>query len=167
MEMGQSVLLLVAGASMLVALLLAFVPIMPGAVLVWGVGIAFGFLEGWQRITVASGIVMSLLMLVAVTSDFWLPLLGAKTGGMTCLGAVGGLVGGILGTFFIPIPVVGTLLGSVVGTLAVEFVRFRHVRKALQAGQTAAKMFVLGYVIEVAASAAIAITFFISLLTSR
>jgi uncharacterized protein YqgC (DUF456 family) len=165
-EMGQSILLLVAGASMLIALVLAFVPMMPGALLVWGVGIAFGFVEGWQRVTVASGIVMSLLMVVAVSSDFWLPLMGVKTGGLTCLGAVGGLVGGLFGTIFIPIPVVGTLLGSVIGTLAVELIRFRQLHKALQAGQTAAKMFALGYVIEVGASAAIAATFFISLLTS-
>lgn len=165
-ELGNSLLMIVAVVAMLVALALSLIPIMPGTVLVWGVGIVFGFIEGWHRITPLSGIVMTILLVISVSSDFWLAGLGVKTGGMTCLGSIGGFVGGFLGTFLIPLPIAGTLIGSVLGTLVIELIRFRHLRKALQAGQTAAKMFALGYALELTASFGIAITFFISLLTS-
>ncbi len=166
MDITQPLQLAVATIGMVAALILSFIPVLPGPVLVWAVAIIFGISEGFHRITPVAGIVMTLIMIAAVGSDLWLPLLGVKTGGVTCLGAVGSFIGGAIGTFLIPIPLLGTLIGCVIGALLFELMRYRELRKALQAGQSAAKMFILGYVLEVAASVGIFIVYLISVATS-
>jgi hypothetical protein len=163
MSFADSLLLATASVMMVVALALAFVPLLPGAVLVWAVALIYGLLNGFTLVTPGALVVITALMIIGSTCDLWLPLLGVQTGGMSCLGALGSLIGGFLATFLIPIPVVGTLVGAVVGALLAELARFRELRKALQAGQSAAKMFVLSYIVELAASIAIAAVFFISL----
>jgi uncharacterized protein YqgC (DUF456 family) len=151
---------------MVAALILAFIPVLPGPVLLWGVAVIFAVSEGFHRISLAAGVTMTLFMVAGVGSDLWLPALGMKTGGITCLGAVGSFIGGALGTFFIPIPLLGTLIGCIVGALLFELLRYRELRKALQAGQSAAKMFVLGYIVNLIASIAIFATYLVSILTT-
>jgi uncharacterized protein YqgC (DUF456 family) len=166
MDLTQPIQLTAATIGMVAALVLAFIPALPGPVLVWGVAIIFGVAESFHRVTPLAGIVMTVLMIAGVASDLWLPLFGIKTGGISCLGAVGSLAGGMIGTFLIPIPLIGTLIGCVVGALLLEMLRFRQPGKALQAGQSAAKMFILGYIVELAASIAIFVVYILSVLST-
>lgn len=164
--MAESLSLLLVSILMLVAFILSFIPILPGPIIPWLVGIVFGFLNGWDRLTPAAGIVMTLLMLVGATADYWRPLLGAKAGGMTCRASIGSMIGGIAGTFLIPIPLLGTLIGCVVGALIIELLQFGDLNKALQAGRGALKLFVVGYILNIAISFAIFLTYLISVLTT-
>lgn len=148
---------------MLGALIVSFIPILPGTMIVWIAAMAFGLLTQWMRFTPVAAIVATALMIFSVSSDFWLPALGVKTGGLTCLGAIGSLVGGFVGTFFIPLPICGTLIGAVVGALAVELIHFRNLGKAVQAGQSTAKLFIIGYIIESASSIAVFGVYLVSL----
>jgi hypothetical protein len=166
-EIAPTLLLILTTLLMLVAVGLAFIPILPGPLLPWAVGVAFGFLDGWQRLTPAAGIIMTALMLVGVTADYWRPLLGGQAGGLTCLASIGSFVGGIIGTLVIPIPILGTLIGCVVGALVVELVKFGDIQKALQAGRGALKLFVLGYVLNIVFSVGIFVVYIVSLLTTR
>lgn len=147
---------------MIGTLVLSFIPVLPGNVLVWGAAIGFGIANQWQRFTPTAGVVATILMIIGATSDFWLPFLGMKTGGLTCLSAIGSLIGGLVGTFLIPLPICGTLIGAVGGALLVELVQFRNLRRAMEAGQTTAKMFVVGYALEVAISIAIFVVYVVS-----
>ena len=151
---------------MVAALVVSFVPVLPGTVIVWIAAMAFGLITQWTRFTPAAGIAATAIMIFSVSSDFWLPALGVKTGGLTCLGAIGSLIGGLIGTFLIPLPICGTLIGAVVGALVVEMIHFRNMRKALQAGQSAATMFVLGYILECASSIAVFVVYAVSLATT-
>lgn len=148
---------------LLIAFVLSFIPIMPGTMLVWGVAIVTALLDGFTRITPLAAIVFTIIMIIGVTSDLWLPILGVKTSGLTCLGAVGSLVGGLVGTFLIPLPILGTLIGTVAGALIIEFIGFREARKALRAGQVALKLFIVGYILEIVTSAAIVIIVLVSI----
>ncbi len=69
MEIPQFGLLIISFLLMLVTLVLAFVPILPGPLMPWAVGIVYGVLTGWQRITPLAAIIMTVLMLVGVTAD--------------------------------------------------------------------------------------------------
>lgn len=166
MDIAQSLLIALTTIVMVIALVLSFIPMLPGPMLVWGVVIIFGVLNGFQRLTPAAAVAASVLMIAGVTSDLWLSIFGVKTGGLTCLASIGSLIGGLVATFIIPIPIVNTLLGCVAGALLTELIRFREIRKALQAGQSAATMFVVSYIVEVAMSAAIFVVYVVSLLTT-
>jgi uncharacterized protein len=166
MQLAPTLLLALATILMLVTIGLSFIPILPGPLLPWAVGIVYGALTGWQRLTPAAAVVMTVLMLVGVTADWWRPLLGAKTTGMGCKTSLGSFVGGLIGTFFIPIPLVGTVIGLVAGALVVELAQFGDLRKAMQAGQSALKLFVVGYALNIAISIGIFVVYLISIVTT-
>lgn len=166
MELSQNAFLTASIGAMAIGLLLAFIPIMPGTVIVWIIGLVAAVLDQFQHITPTAVVVMTAIMLFGVTSDFWLPALGVKTGGMSCLAAVGSLIGGLLGTLFIPVPLAGTLIGTALGAGVVEWARQRRVRGALTAGRSAARLFVIGYAVELATSIAIFVTFLVSIATT-
>lgn len=166
MNIAQSGIILLSALLMFVALGLAFIPIMPGTLLVWAVGMITGVLVGFTRVTPIAAGLMTLVFLLGVSSDLWLPLVGVKGRGLSCLSAIGSLIGGMVGTFLIPLPVLGTLIGCVAGAIIVEVVAMRNMRDAMRAGQTAASLFVIGYLIEIGTSIVIAVIFFISLLTT-
>lgn len=166
MESLQPLTTLLVILLMIGAFLLSFIPILPGPIIPWAVGIAFGILNEWQRLTPVAAIVMTALMVVGATADYWRPLLGAKTTGMTCRTSLGSMIGGIAGTVLIPIPLLGTLIGCIAGALVVELLQFGDLRRALAAGQLALKLFIIGYALNIALSFAILLTFLISLLTT-
>lgn len=166
MNLTEPLQLTAATIGMVVSLILAFIPLMPGPLLLWGVGMIFGISEGFQRLTPAAGVVMTLLMVVSVTNDFWLPMFGVRTGGLTCLGAVGSFVGGIVGSFLIPIPILGTIIGAVAGAALLEVVRFREIGRGLQAGQSALKLVLLGYAVNIIMSIAIFVVYLVSIITT-
>jgi len=147
---------------MILGVVASFVPVVPGTVLVWGIATIFAILDGFVHITVPAVVVMTLLMLISLTHDVWLPLIGIQSSGLSCLGAVGLTVGGLIGTFAIPIPLVGSLLGAVGGALLVELIKMRQLRGAIKAGTVAAKLFFIGYVIEVGSAIAVFIVYLYS-----
>lgn len=144
----------------------ALIPIMPGSLVVWLIALAAAIIDGFQRISPAAMIAMTVVMVVSQLSDFWLPLLGVKTGGMSCAASMGSLIGGIAGTFLIPIPLLGTLIGTVVGALLIEYARRGQATPALAAGQQAARLFVIGYSLRLISSLAIVVIYIISLASS-
>jgi uncharacterized protein YqgC (DUF456 family) len=84
-------------------------------------------------------------------------------GGST-MSIIGALIGGLVGTFAIPIPIAGTLIGIVGGALGFEFLRVRQLRPALRSGTTAATGYVLGVLVEGGISLLILVVFVLSLL---
>lgn len=166
MDIAQSALITVSVIAMVIGVILAFVPILPGTLMVWAIAIVTAFANQFDRVTPAAAIIMTALMLASVSSDFWLPMLGVKTSGLSCLAAVGSLIGGLLGTFLIPIPIVGTLIGTVLGALAIEYVALREKARALRAGQTALKLFIVGYILELVTTFAIFGVFLVSIATT-
>lgn len=166
MEFTQSALITVSVFAMVIGVLLAFIPVLPGALIVWAIGIVSAWANHFDRITPVAAIVMTVLMVVSMTSDYWLPMLGIKTSGMTCLAAIGSIIGGLIGTFIIPIPIIGTLIGTVLGALIIEYVALREKTRALRAGQAALKLFIIGYILELVMTFAIFGVFIVSIATT-
>jgi uncharacterized protein YqgC (DUF456 family) len=162
MDLAQTGLLLAATILMIGALILSFVPILPGPVLVWAVSTLFAVLDGFARMSATAVLVSTAIMIAGATSDFWLPAFGVRTGGLTCLSAVGAFVGGIVATPLIPVPIFGTLIGMVLGAALVELVRLKQIGRAVAAGRVALKLYVASYLVELAASIAIFVVFIVS-----
>ncbi|MCS7072672.1 MAG: DUF456 domain-containing protein [Anaerolinea sp.] len=159
----QPAILAVGTFLLMIAFVLSFIPILPGAILVWAVAVVTAILNHFIQITPLAVAMMTIIMAINATSDIWLPMLGVRTSGLTCLGAVGSMLGGLVGTFVIPLPILGTLIGTVIGALAIELIYFGEMRKAFQAGRIALKLFIVGYILEMASSAAIVLIFLVSL----
>lgn len=166
MDFTEQSLILISAVLMIAALILSFVPIMPGPVMVWAVAIIFAVAEGFERMTPVAVLVATLVMLLGSASDLWLPLFGIRTGSLSCLSTVGAFAGGMIGTFFIPVPIIGTLIGSVLGALLVEFTRGREMRRAIRAGKTAARNYLLSYVVQLVASIIIFVVYVVSVQTT-
>lgn len=163
LELGESLLIILAILLMLTVLVLSVVPFLPGPVLVWAVGLIFAVITQFQRVTPAAAGVMTVLMIGGSTSELWMPLFGLRASGLSCFSVIGSLIGSILGTFFIPIPLCGTLIGAIMGAMLAEIVRVGDWRRALTASKSTLELYLIGIVLEFLTSLAIFITFIVSL----
>ncbi len=104
-----SITLVLVIVSMLLGLLGTLVPMLPGLLLVWLALLTYALVDGFQVITPAFFATLSFVALFGMSSDLWLPLLGARASGASWRSTLYGTVGALVGFF------VGTLLGSIVG----------------------------------------------------
>lgn len=108
----------VAVALIVVGIVGTIIPILPGLFLIWLSVLAYAVIEGFKSVDWFTFVLITLIALAAGTADIWLSALGAKKTGASrraiFLGFVGSIMGLILGTF-IPIPIFGNLIGSVLG----------------------------------------------------
>jgi hypothetical protein len=162
MEITESLLLIISLIAMIVVMFASIIPFMPGPIFVGGIGLAAAFLTDFTRITPLAAIIMTLLLLAGSTTPYWLPFFGIKGDGLSCLGAIGSIIGGLVGTFLIPIPILGTIVGTVGGALLVEFLHMGEVQRAVRAGRVAFKMYLVGMLIDMGFSLSIILTFVVS-----
>lgn len=131
----QSLFFGVAVVFILVGLVGVVVPLLPGSLLIWITVAVYTAAERWNGFAAIDGVtfvVITLIALVTGLSDLWLPLLGAKVTGSSLRSMIYGVVGGIIGTFIIPL--LGSIIGYVAGILISEYRRYGDWDKALRAG---------------------------------
>ena len=164
MENAQSIFQLLTIVAMIVVVLASIIPFVPGAILTWALAMVYSL--STRSVSTSVMIIMTLLMVAGATGDYWLPIIGVRGKGLSCLGAIGSFVGGIAGTLLIPIPIIGTIAGSIAGAMLVEFTRIRQLRHALQAGRTTIKLYILGALVQFSISLCILLVFAVSLVTA-
>jgi uncharacterized protein YqgC (DUF456 family) len=151
-QIGETVLIGLTLVAMIAIIILSIIPFLPGPLLMWLVALGFAIVEGFDRLPLPPLILMTMVMVVGSTTEFWMPLVGMRSQGASIWGSLGTLFGGIAGTFFIPVPICGTLIGAIGGALLFEWIHFRDVHKALRVGASAVKVFAMSLVVELAAS---------------
>jgi uncharacterized protein YqgC (DUF456 family) len=149
---------------MLIGVFLSLIPVLPGSLVVWGIALAAAYIDNFQRVTPVAIGIMTVIMVISQLSDFWLPLFGVRSGGLTCAASLGSIAGGIVGTLVIPIPLLGTLVGTIVGALIVDYIQRQQVETAVAAGTEAARLFAIGYAVRFVSSVLIFIVFIIALM---
>ncbi len=117
----------------IVGLIGALLPIIPGVIIIWfaslfyaAVLVGFGVFSPWVFVLI------TLIAMVAGTSDIWLAALGAKTTGASWRTLLVGLLGAVAGTFLLPIPIFGTIIGYAAGIILAEYMRFKEWRPAIR-----------------------------------
>lgn len=106
-------------------------PLIPGLILVWLSLLAYVLVEGFQAVGVPAFILFTLLAIVGVTSDLWLPLLGAKVTGSSGVGIWWGILGSVVGFVILNLP--GAIIGYAAGILIGEYRRQRNWQEAIKA----------------------------------
>jgi uncharacterized protein len=128
LDLLQTVVLVV----MVIGIAGALLPAVPGAVIVWLAVLVYDLIRGFTPTNIAVLVIMTVLTLLASTSDIWLSGASARRGGASGCAVALAVVAGIVGLIFLNI--IGAILLPVITVLVVELVRMRDVRRALQAG---------------------------------
>ncbi len=121
-------------AFILVGIVGTLIPVIPGTLLIWLGTAVYVWHVGIEVFGVAPFLIISVIALVTGTADLWLPLLGAKTGGASWRALLLGTVGAILGTFLLPIPIVGTVVGYIGGLILGEYQKYEDWEMAKKMG---------------------------------
>lgn len=77
--------------------------------------------------------ILAAIVVVAFAVDFVAGIVGAKWGGAHWSSILWGLAGLVIGTFIFPAPLIGSVLGMFLGTLASELYRTKDLRHANRA----------------------------------
>ena len=142
---GHSVLFLF----LLIGVIGSLIPAVPGSTLVWAAALIHGLVTSFDPLTGGVQVALLVLWMLSVGGQFGLSAVGAKRYGSTGYGIGGATAGLLVGTFAIPVPVVGSLAGAFLGALGAEmYFAKKEGEKAAKAGIGAALGAVLGMVVE-------------------
>ncbi|MGD8603099.1 MAG: DUF456 domain-containing protein [Anaerolineales bacterium] len=127
-ELGLTILV---GSAMFVGLVGTVLPALPDIPLIWVAALGYGFLVEWVDPSTGYFIAISVLGLLGVVTEVWVSGIGARAGGASLLGVLGGFVLGTIG--LLAAGPVGAVIGLLVGTFAVEYFRDRDHQRASRA----------------------------------
>jgi uncharacterized protein len=115
-----------------VGLIGTIVPVLPGTTIILAVAITHRVVLGAEKsIGLKTIVVLVLLTLVSYVFDFLSSYFGAKYFGATKWGALGAILGMLVGLFF---GIIGLFAGPVIGAVAGEFIAGKRVIDAGRAG---------------------------------
>ena len=128
---------------MLIGLLGSILPVLPGAPILLLAAIGHRLYFGAASINNAVIITLVILTVISLVFDFAAGALGAKKFGATWRGAIGAVIGGIIGLFF-SLP--GIILGPFLGAMLFELLGGKEFKMAAKAGTGAVIGLLLGVV---------------------
>ena len=153
MDTGGLVLIALA---MLAGLVGTALPLIPGLPIVWLAALAYGLAEGFDSVgTVAFGII-SLLAIAGIVGGIVLPHRHVAARGAARSSVLAGAAGAIVGFFVIP--VIGLIIGGVVGIYAMELRRTGDGTAAWATTKTLLVGFGLGVLLELTAGVLMVVT---------
>jgi uncharacterized protein YqgC (DUF456 family) len=163
----EDLLLIPIAILMVIAVLGAFIPMVPAAGTAWLAVVIYAAATNFREIGLVPLIVVTLLLLLSMTSGIWLPALGLRAFGGTWRGFVGGMLGMLIATFFFfsffPI---STIIGLVAGTVLLEMTRTQDAQQLLKISGGALAAYLLGVVVELGTTLAIIAVFVVTLLVT-
>jgi uncharacterized protein YqgC (DUF456 family) len=103
---------------MILGLIGAVVPILPGPGLIWLGALVWAWGDNFQRVNGVELALLGVLALAAWGGDLWVTTTISRKAGISWKAIGGSMVGGIAGGLFLSqLPVVGTLFGALIGSL--------------------------------------------------
>ncbi len=142
------------------------VPILPGMLLVWFTIVVYAWRTGFEIIGWPTLVFITIVALVAGLAQVWLPLLGAQKQGAAKRALFLGLVGAVVGTFLIPIPLLGTVIGYAVGVFLGEYMKVRDINLAFKASLGGVAGWGVSTIVEIVAALVILLIFVIQVLAA-
>jgi uncharacterized protein len=138
----------------LVALLLVgtglvglFLPVLPGAPLIFAGLVIAAWAEDFHYAGLWTVVILAILTLLTLAVDFWATIFGAKKFGASKRAVIGALIGLMIGIFLgFPGIIFGPFIGAVVGELSAQ----KDLQQATRAGIGATIGLVLGAAIKLA-----------------
>ncbi len=136
------------GIVMVVGLAGTVVPILPGLTVLWGAALAYGFVVGFGPVGITVMALITLLLVVSVVKSFLIPKKMAEGSDVSGWSQLIALVGAVIGFFVVP--VVGIVVGALVGLMLSEYIHHRELGEAWEATKAVAKGFGLSALVDIA-----------------
>jgi uncharacterized protein YqgC (DUF456 family) len=124
----MTLLYVLAALLVLVGLVGIVLPALPGVPLVFGGMLLAAWADGFERIGVATVVVLGVLTLLSLAVDFWATAVGARRVGASRLALAGAVLGTLLGLLFAPI---GLFVGPFAGAALGELLHQRRIDRAV------------------------------------
>lgn len=150
--MSDGELVAVVAVAMVVGALGTVVPLLPGLALVWGAGLVYGLVQGFEAVGIVAFGLMTVLAVAAAVAGYVVPQRRAAGAGASGTSMWLGVVGAVVGFFVVPI--VGLPLGGVLGVYVGEHLRTRDARVAWRATRATVVGFGVAALIQFAAALA-------------
>lgn len=125
----------------------ALVPVLPGTVLVFGGLLLAAWADGFTRVGLPTLAVLAVITVLVYLIDFVAGIYGVEKTGASRRAVIGAALGTIVGLFF-GLP--GLILGPFIGAVAGEYTLRRHLGDAGRAGAGAWLGIVLGTAAKIA-----------------
>jgi len=152
--MDDAVLIAVAAAGMAVGIVGTVVPVVPGLALVWAAALVYGLGAGFGAVGTIAFTIITGLALAGTVIGWVVPQRAAARAGA---GRTSMWIGGALAVVgFFVVPVVGVVVGGVLGVFLGELVRTRDTVAAWHATAATVKGFGIAGVMQVLAGLAMA-----------
>jgi uncharacterized protein len=136
-----------AAALVLIGLIGTFLPVLPGVPFVFAGMALAAWVDGFQKVSWITLLVLGLLTIVAALVDFVAASLGAKRAGASRAAVIGAAAGTVVGIFFGPI---GLIFGSFFGAVIGELIATSNAPHAARAGFAAWLGLILGTLFKLA-----------------
>lgn len=131
MDILQFLIIFLTVGVMLVGLVGTVIPALPGIELIWLATVAYWVFTGFDKWGIILLALMTVLLIIGEVMSFFLANTAAAKTGASWQAILASLVLGLIGIFVIPI--LGALIGAVLGVFLVEWYRRRNWREALRA----------------------------------
>ncbi len=131
----------------LVGLIGVFAPILPGIPLAWLGFFIYAIGTGFERISITTIVIFSVLTAIIMVLDFFAPMLGAKKYQASKYGILGAFLGLIVGIIIFGFW--GIILGPFIGAFLFEWMAKRQVKGALKAAAGTLIGFIVSALIKV------------------
>jgi hypothetical protein len=137
------------GLVMVAGIVGILLPVLPGLLLIWAAGLWWTIADGGgaTRWTVLA--IMTVLLAVGTIAKYVLPARSAAARGAPLGTLVVGAIGAVIGFFVIPL--VGLIVGGVLGIYLAEYVRLREAGRAWDSTRAALVAIGIGLLIELSA----------------
>jgi uncharacterized protein len=145
--MGDALLIGFVAAAMAVGVVGTVVPVVPGLILVWAAALVYGLVAGFGSVGALAFALITGLALAGIVIGILLPQRAAASGGAARSSMRVGALFAVVGFFVVP--VIGVVLGGVLGVFLGEFVRTRDTAAAWHATVAAMKGFGIAAVVQV------------------
>jgi uncharacterized protein YqgC (DUF456 family) len=152
------ILLIISAILIIIGMLGIFLPVLPGAALVFGGTLLYAWGTGFEVISAGYIALFGVLAVLAWGVDYIAGLLTAKKYGTSKYGIIGSVVLGIIG--LIMFNVIGLIVGQLLGVILGELYYGKKMDSALKSGMAAFIGYVLGSIAKVVLCGIIAVMFF-------
>ncbi len=119
---------ILAGMLMLAGMVGIFIPFFPDLLLIWAAALGYGLLVDWGESGPWLFGLITLLAVVGILAETYVGGAGARIAGASYKAIFAGLIMGTIGLFVFP--PFGFIIGLLLGTFVVEYIRMRDWRQA-------------------------------------